>query len=114
MCVALNANVPGIIADCGGAATCATCHVYIDADWLEKLLPPSRDEAEMILCAVDPDERSRWCKCPKIRCKLEDAPALAGAGAGGRAFNRSWQMPYPSLLSAVAAQPWRYVRGIRS
>ena len=59
MRVALNANVPGIIADCGGAATCATCHVYIDADWLQKLPPPSRDEAEMILCAVDPDERSR-------------------------------------------------------
>jgi 2Fe-2S ferredoxin len=59
MRVALNAGVPGIIADCGGAATCATCHIYIDAGWVEKLPPPSRDEAEMILCAVDPDERSR-------------------------------------------------------
>jgi 2Fe-2S ferredoxin len=59
MRVAVNAAIPGIIADCGGAATCATCHVHVDADWLQKLPPPSRDEAEMILCAIDPDERSR-------------------------------------------------------
>jgi 2Fe-2S ferredoxin len=59
MQVAVNAGIPGVIADCGGLATCATCHVHIDAAWLEKLPPPSRDEAEMILCTVDPDERSR-------------------------------------------------------
>ena len=33
---AINNSIPGIDADCGGACACATCHVYIDKEWLDK------------------------------------------------------------------------------
>ena len=34
---AVKSNIPGIDADCGGACACATCHVYVDPTWLERL-----------------------------------------------------------------------------
>lgn len=37
-------SVPGIVAECGGACACATCHVYIEPDWLERL--PQREAME--------------------------------------------------------------------
>ncbi len=37
-------NIPGIEADCGGACACSTCHVYVDASWVEKL--PAKDAME--------------------------------------------------------------------
>lgn len=40
--------VPGIVADCGGAGNCATCHGYIDEAWIDRVPPPSEDEQEMI------------------------------------------------------------------
>ena len=36
---AIKNNIPGIDADCGGACACATCHVYINQDWVDKLNP---------------------------------------------------------------------------
>ena len=44
---AVNNNVPGIDADCGGECACATCHVYVDAAWLDKtgLPEPGSQEA---------------------------------------------------------------------
>ena len=48
MQAAVGAMVPGIVADCGGACTCATCHGYVDAAWLDRVAPPSADELEMI------------------------------------------------------------------
>ena len=46
-------NVPGISADCGGACACATCHVYVDGEWVEKL-PPAQDlEEDMLDFAPD-------------------------------------------------------------
>ncbi|MFT7461065.1 MAG: 2Fe-2S ferredoxin, partial [Planctomycetota bacterium] len=41
MQAAVNNGVPGIVAECGGACSCATCHVKIDSDWYEKTPPPS-------------------------------------------------------------------------
>jgi len=41
---AVRNSVPGIDADCGGACACATCHVYVDPDWVAKL--PSKSEME--------------------------------------------------------------------
>ena len=38
---AIRNNVPGIDADCGGACACATCHVYVDEAWLDRIEPPS-------------------------------------------------------------------------
>lgn len=40
--------VPGIVADCGGAGNCATCHGYIDEAWIDRVPPASADELEMI------------------------------------------------------------------
>ena len=40
---AVDNNVPGIDADCGGECACATCHVYVDAAWLDKTGLPEPD-----------------------------------------------------------------------
>jgi len=48
MKAALAGDVDGIAADCGGCLTCATCHVYVAADWFAKLPAPSRDERAML------------------------------------------------------------------
>jgi len=48
MQAAIGALVPGIVADCGGACTCATCHGYVEEAWVDRVPPPSADEAEMI------------------------------------------------------------------
>ncbi len=42
------AGVAGILAECGGACSCATCHVYIDADWIAQVGPPNPVEADML------------------------------------------------------------------
>jgi 2Fe-2S ferredoxin len=52
-------GVPGIFADCGGSMTCATCHVYLDPEWLELVGPASEEEATMLEMAVDPQANSR-------------------------------------------------------
>ena len=48
MQAAIGAMVPGIVADCGGACTCATCHGYVDEAWVGRVPPPGSDETEMI------------------------------------------------------------------
>ena len=51
--------VAGIDADCGGACACATCHVYINEGWFEKLPKPSEAEIDMLdmALAVEPNSR---------------------------------------------------------
>jgi 2Fe-2S ferredoxin len=41
-------GVEGILADCGGACACATCHVYVDPEWLDRVGAPDEIEAEML------------------------------------------------------------------
>jgi len=48
MQAALNSGVSGIIADCGGAAACATCHVYLDEAFAERMGPISEMEDQML------------------------------------------------------------------
>jgi len=48
-----------IKAECGGAGTCATCHVYVDEDWVEKLAPPSHDEEDLLYSTLDKKPNSR-------------------------------------------------------
>lgn len=48
MQAAIGALVPGIVADCGGACSCATCHGYVDERWVDRVPPASVDETEMI------------------------------------------------------------------
>jgi ferredoxin, 2Fe-2S len=45
-------GVPGIVAECGGAAACATCHVYIDANWADRLPAPGPDESSLLECTA--------------------------------------------------------------
>ncbi|MFE0014110.1 2Fe-2S iron-sulfur cluster-binding protein [Mesorhizobium sp. NPDC059054] len=53
-------SIPGIEADCGGACACATCHVYVDPNWVERLPPKDPMEEDMLDFAYEPDPiRSR-------------------------------------------------------
>lgn len=56
---ALNNGVDGVIADCGGALSCATCHVYVDPIWFDRLEPRSAEETDMIEFAVEARPTSR-------------------------------------------------------
>jgi ferredoxin, 2Fe-2S len=59
-----DAGLP-IAAECGGACACATCHVYVEDGWFEKLMPPSPDELDMLdmALAVQPNSRLS-CQIP--------------------------------------------------
>ncbi|NBR88905.1 MAG: ferredoxin [Rhodobacteraceae bacterium] len=53
-------NVPHITGDCGGNLACATCHVFVDADWSEKIGPPEDMEDGMLdITAVERTQHSR-------------------------------------------------------
>ena len=52
-------GIDGLDADCGGQGACATCHVYIDPAWADKLTAPSSDEKDMLEFAFEPDDTSR-------------------------------------------------------
>lgn len=51
--------IPGIDADCGGACACATCHVYVSNDWMDKLNTKDDMEDSMLDFAEDVQENSR-------------------------------------------------------
>ncbi len=59
--IAVSNMVPGILADCGGACTCATCHGYLDPDWVARVPARSEDETMMLECAPGVTEQSRLC-----------------------------------------------------
>ena len=71
---AVDNNVPGIDADCGGECACATCHVYVDAAWLDKtgLPEPGSQEATMLSFAASAEPNSR------LSCQIKMRPDLAG------------------------------------
>lgn len=65
MRAAVDNAVPGIVADCGGCCSCATCHGYVDPAWLSKVPPPSAEEASMLEGALQVLENSRLtCQIP--------------------------------------------------
>ncbi|VVN68177.1 Ferredoxin-6 [Pseudomonas fluorescens] len=64
--------VPGILGDCGGSCSCATCHCYIDAPWAEKVPQPSSDELLLIDGALDVQPQSR------LACQVSVTLALDG------------------------------------
>jgi 2Fe-2S ferredoxin len=72
MDAALKHNIPGIDGDCGGACACATCHVYVDPEWLGRLTPPNELERNMLKFANEPKENSR------LACQIKAAPELDG------------------------------------
>ena len=52
-------NIPGIDADCGGSMACATCHVYVQEKWLNKLNKAEDGEQDMLDMAFEPKKNSR-------------------------------------------------------
>ena len=56
---AIQNNIPGIDADCGGSMACATCHVYVEEKWLNKLPNAEEGEVDMIDMAFEPKKNSR-------------------------------------------------------
>lgn len=68
---AIKHNVPGIDADCGGACACATCHVYVDPAFSDKVGKPSAMEQSMLDFAENVKENSRLSCQIKIREDLD-------------------------------------------
>jgi len=56
---AIQNDIPGIDADCGGSIACATCHVYVEEKWLDKLSKAEEAEVDMIDMAYEPKKNSR-------------------------------------------------------
>ena len=69
---AIDHEVPGIVAECGGACACATCHSYIDEEWLKKLPAIEDMEDAMLDSAQDRRETSR------LTCQIEVTSELDG------------------------------------
>lgn len=61
-----------IKAECGGACACATCHVYVSAEWFEKLTPANADETMMLDDAMAVEAHSR------LSCQIILSPELEG------------------------------------
>ena len=61
-----------IAAECGGACACATCHVYVDNGWIEKLPPRSDAETDMLDMALAVESNSR------LSCQIVCSEALDG------------------------------------
>ena len=56
---AIQNDIPGIDADCGGAMACATCHVYVKEEWFNKIPKAEDAEVDMIDMAHEPKKNSR-------------------------------------------------------
>ena len=56
---AVQNDIPGIDADCGGGMACATCHVYVDEKWFDKIPKAEDAEIDMIDMAFEPKKNSR-------------------------------------------------------
>ena len=69
---AINNNIEGIVAECGGACACATCHSYIDPAWLDKLPTMDSMEDSMLDAAFERQDNSR------LTCQIEVNESLDG------------------------------------
>ncbi len=69
---AIQNNIPGIDADCGGSMACATCHVYVKEEWFDRLLKKEDGEEDMLDMAYEPKKFSR------LSCQLIVSNELDG------------------------------------
>ena len=69
---AVQNDIPGIDADCGGGMACATCHVYVTEDWFDKLPKKEDGEVDMLDMAFEPNKFSR------LSCQLTVTDELDG------------------------------------
>jgi ferredoxin, 2Fe-2S len=72
MRTALQNDVPGIIGECGGELSCGTCHVYVDAEWADRIDPQSEEERELLDMMNDVTAESR------LSCQIHLKPGCAG------------------------------------
>ena len=56
---AIDNGIDGILAECGGSCTCATCHVYVDEAWVDKVGKPGEFERDLLEMVIDPAPTSR-------------------------------------------------------
>lgn len=69
---AIRNGIPGIEAECGGACSCATCHVYVDEEWEDAAGAPQPMEEDMLDFAYDVRPNSR------LSCQIRVKPELDG------------------------------------
>ena len=69
---AIQNDISGIDADCGGSMACATCHVYVEEKWLDKIPKAEEAEVDMIDMAYEPKKNSR------LSCQLIVSNELDG------------------------------------
>ena len=69
---AVQNNIPGIDADCGGSMACATCHVYVKEVWFDKINKKSEGEDDMLDQAFEPNKFSR------LSCQISVSNELDG------------------------------------
>ena len=69
---AVQNNIPGIDADCGGAMACATCHIYVDEKWYDKIKKKEDGEEDMIDMAFEANKLSR------LSCQITVSDDLDG------------------------------------
>lgn len=69
---AMKNNIGGIVAECGGSCTCATCLVHVDEAWVDKLSPRSEEEEDQLDFAFDVRPNSR------LSCQITISDALDG------------------------------------
>ena len=72
MLTAVSNKLPGIDADCGGCCSCATCHVFVNAEWLDRLPPMEEDEDDMLDMTDGRRENSR------LSCQINLSEELDG------------------------------------
>ena len=70
--VAIQNEIPGIDADCGGSMACATCHVYVNDKWFNKIPKAEEAEVDMIDMAFEPKKNSR------LSCQIIVSDELEG------------------------------------
>ncbi len=69
---AMENMIDSILAECGGACSCGTCHVYVDEAWVDKLEEPDTMEKAMLECVLEPEENSR------LSCQITVTDELDG------------------------------------
>ena len=69
---AIQNEIPGIDADCGGSMACATCHIYVDEKWLNKIPKAEEAEEDMIDMAFEPKKNSR------LSCQIHVSEEISG------------------------------------
>jgi 2Fe-2S ferredoxin len=72
MQAAVDHLVPGIVADCGGSCSCATCHGYVDSEWVDRVPAADANEQSMLECVLDGTDNSR------LTCQIKITPEMDG------------------------------------